>query len=79
MAKESHDVKLARIEEGINFLRGDISEIKVSMKPLVIKSQNHSVDIALLKRDNKWKHRITNTISGALGAIFIAIVDYFRR
>lgn len=75
MAKESQDVKLARIEEEIKHVRTDVSEIK-AIVPMI---GNLEMKIALIQRDEKWKKSIIHGFVGLLGIIVGALVEFWRK
>lgn len=72
---ESHDVRLARIEEGIVSIKGDM----LVVRRVIEKTYDHDKEIALLKRDRKWETRISHSISGMIGAIFIGAITWFKK
>ena len=68
----SIESRLARIEEGVNY-------IKQYVPPLVKISQTHSVQIALLKNNSRWKTTIFFSIATFSGVIGTMIVEWFKH
>lgn len=72
---EEDRVRLARIEENVLSIRKDLSMIRKMTERIHF----HEIEIALLKRDKKWESRLTHTVSGFLGAVVMAAVEWLRK
>lgn len=79
MAKESSDVRLARIEEGVKALDEKISlyldDHKADMERTKERVMTNEVDISLFKRDRTWLMFICTILGGSASLA----VEYFCR
>ena len=65
---ESTDVKLARIEEGLVALRGEIRTYhKEIVGPMVKKVEDHHGSITVLKRDRFWVSSLAGIVFSWIG------------
>jgi hypothetical protein len=64
--------KIARIDENVMLLRKDVA-------PLGKIVQQNSLDIALLKNDEKWKKGIFSGFIGLLGVVVGALAEFLRK
>jgi hypothetical protein len=76
---EPVETRLARIEEHQVFVRGELGEIKRMLEPLIKESRDNTQEIALLKRDGKWRSTIIVSISGVLGALGGMAAEFWSR
>lgn len=64
--------RLARIEEGVKY-------IKEAVAPLVEKSQEHEVQIQLLKNDSRWRKTILFSLAAIFGTLGGIAVEFFKH
>jgi hypothetical protein len=74
---ESVETRLARIEEHQVFMRGELKGMKNGLDTLLSNSQTSATEIALMKRDAKWRSRIVAGTGGIFGAIAALLVNWF--
>lgn len=79
MAKESSDVRLARIEEGVKALDQKVSSYlednKTDMTRVKERITSNEVDISIFKRDRAWLMLICTFLGGSASLA----VEYFCR
>ena len=63
---------VARIDENVRLLRREVT-------PLIRVSQINSLDIAMMKNDNKWKKSIYTAFFGLLGIVVGALAEFLRK
>lgn len=76
---ESSEVRLARIEEIVVHIRGDVKAIRAAISPIAETIYEHKTEIALMKRDKKWEGRISHGLSALVGSVLVALVEWFKH
>lgn len=61
---ESNDSKIARIDENVKNL---IKKIDETIPDLIRRTDRHRMEIALMKRDQKWGKAIALALGSAIG------------
>lgn len=79
MAKESHDSRLARIEEGIEYIHQKLDRLEDHLSPISKRIESHQLEIALLKRDKKWQKAMFSIMAGVFGAGITALVEWIKK
>lgn len=76
---ESQDVRLARIEENVIHTKEAVARIEASLPALGKATNDNTLDIAILKRDAKWRSSIIIGIGGVLGTLGGIAVEWIRH
>ena len=69
---EPFRVVLARLDE-------NVTHLKDALPPLIKQTQNHTLEIALIKRDAWWKSTIFFSVSGLVGALTTLAIEWIRH
>lgn len=80
MDKETEILRtLSRIDENTRLLRIDFRDLKINLNNTTQISAKNRMQIALLKRDAKWRTMIIAAVSGVVATIATLATEYFHN